>query len=265
MRLAGALSLLLLAPVAAQEPGVARALATALEQARGRDQLGRILGEHRFTLTRSQFTPEGQPSGAPLVLAMVYRVSLAEGRLGVVVDVRQPGAERGVELRYEVDVASGRLRGLDSSFPNGEQVSARLEGETLKVIHRHTGAEPSQQEERVDPELLCPKQVGAFLLPALHDLGAPARVAFRDLDPWGKVGPRATLRRAFATPSELIYCTDEGGPLPATTLRVALRGPRANRLVAFETISEWIKTPGGGDRVVHLARSVRLDPEEERR
>lgn len=263
MRIAGALLLLLLAPAAAQE-GIAPALARGLAEARQKDQLSRILGDHRFTFTRSYFSPEGKETGQDQQ-EMVYRVGLADGRLTLGVDVLFESAPRPVEFRYELDAATGRLLKFDASFPDGRRFVSVLEGETLKISEAHQGAEPSSREEKVDPDAICPKQVGVFLLPMLHDLGVPERVSFRDLDPFGRIGAPSILRRAFATSGEVIFATDEGRAFPTTTVRVGLRGPQANRVAVFDTIQEVVKTSGGGDRVVQLARSVRQAGEGEKR
>ena len=252
------LGLCLLATVRADEPAptVTSALARALTQAEGSGALARVLGTHRFQLTRSLHTLEGAPRGQT-VLDMVYEISLQAGLLVVAVDVRSPGDVSGVSIRYEVEAREGRLLRLESSFGNGQKVSARLEGRTLRVTEQPFGGEPVTREEQVDPAALCPKVVGAFILPMLHDQGLPPRLPFRDLDPFGRVGPPAVLRRAFTSAGEVVFCTDEGGGFPGTTLRVPLRGPHAGRVEVFETVSEQQKTPSGEDRVVHLARSVR--------
>jgi hypothetical protein len=251
-----ALALLGAAGVARADQAAAPALAAALRRAEETGALARVLGEHRFSLTRTLHTLEGKERGRT-ELDMVYRLSLADGVLTVAVDVRAPGAPSGVAIVYSVVAATGRLRGLESSFPGGQAVSARLEGDRLRVRESAPGAAPAEREEQVDPDALLPKVVGAFLLPMLHDQGLPERLPFRDLNPFGAVGGPATLRRAFATAREVVFCTDEGGALPATTLRVALDGPRAHQVVEFATVSESEKTPSGEDRVVHLARSVR--------
>lgn len=234
----------------------APALAAALRRAQESGALPRILGEHRFTLTRTLWDLERQPRGRT-ELEMLYRVSLAEGVLAVAVDVRSPGAPGGVAFVYSADAATGRLQGLEARFPSGQEVSARLVGGTLRVTERAPGDEPATRQEPVDPDAVLPKVVGAFLLPMLHDQGLPARLPFRDLDPFGHLGRPAVFRRLLATGHELVFCTDEGGALPTTTLRVPLEGAWAHRVVEFATVSEAGKTPQGEDRVLHLARSVR--------
>lgn len=173
--LAGWLSLLLLAPAAAQDAAPAPLLQAPLRQAASGDALQRLLGERFF-----------RDPGGGLVVARAQRDEQA-GLLRCEVDFLALGGMRVEETRLTsaVELSSGRVVSVGASVVRGRR---RLEAEgtiqdgkleiALTVQEGEQPAETHRTQGAWEPDRL-PWALAVFFLPLLHDQGLPAAFDFR--------------------------------------------------------------------------------------
>lgn len=231
-------------------------------RARRSGALGRVLGQHPFTLVRRFSNDDGTPRGVAPFL-MTYDVALVDTAdvLTVAVHVWDPSMRGGVHIRYDVSTRDGRLVRLESDA-GGQDTAAWLEpreaGADLVVT---ISGEPTMRWDWQDAYF--PKIVLAFVLPMLHDQGVPPALEYRDLNPFGQRARPATFRRAPAAGGDgadggprLAFESLEGRPDPTTVVEVERA---SGQVVSIRTASAH--SPDGR-HVTHLAESQRLAPAE---